>query len=477
MLTVVRAVCQFFSPTPYAACLWQVGVDVEAFARQHGPSSTYISWSHSATILASLGLPTGSFDVDRLKRTVHTGVGAQSSGSGPILIESDEETDNHAAGNQSTDSAMGSSRKRCLSQDTVPQHSGDALESGSTSRQGQDFTGTASAVLSKILRQSYFVGSESQSLDSTHNSKEPQGSEENAVGLEAVDATPSSSAQPSRMKKKRSNDLDSDLAALHNNSEAVSEMRRTMSPDHLVQLLRSASVVIAQKSEREKELVNMNKALKKTCNQLSQKTGQLQDLMKTKTVGLALRKVQKIQQDKMDLSALELKTTGKSGKRLSAESVLALGTRRNFSNIAACDFGSTVLFPVSHQTVTRCEVRAASAIKASFQCWVQEKYDICKSVAVENDPNTFTIMGILIRADATNTNIWRRQKLHVCEAAVGFLDDSDNPLEMRRCLQLGYVFLLEKDSKNQQASIQVSLKAFPTSHDVMCCFLQIILIE
>lgn len=36
-------------------------------------------------------------------------------------------------------------------------------------------------------------------------------------------------------------------------------------------------------------------------------------------------------------------------------------------------------------------------------------------------------MGVSVRADATNSSIWRRQKLHVTEVAVGYTDSDADP--------------------------------------------------
>ena len=435
---------------------WQVGVDVELFAKQHGPSSTYICWDHCKAILISLNLPTVSFEQSKLSK--HQGQSNGQISVGTILIDSDDDAQqNLSVGRQPStscegdmDSAAGSSRKRCLSQGSDHQRPAlDLPAAGLISvptaasqfmgkpALGGAATATASSVLSKILRQSSQSSFRSTDSKGHETHEQSQSQDLDSEGVVAVGAQASQSSQPSRSGRKRSTDMVSDLAALHTNLDAIAEMQRTMSPEQLVQLLRSASAVIAEKTEKERHLQSVNKSLKKHCNQLAKDTSRLKDLMKTNTVSLALRKVQRIQQSQLDMSALELKTRGKSGKRLCANSVLALGIRRNFSNIAACDFGETVLFPVSHQTVTRCETRTCSAIKSQFQVWVQDHYELCKTIAKDGSEDSFSVMGVLIRADATNSNIWRRQKLHVCEATVGFLDNSNTELVTRRCLNLG----------------------------------------
>ena len=52
--------------------------------------------------------------------------------------------------------------------------------------------------------------------------------------------------------------------------------------------------------------------------------------------------------------------------------------RKNFSNIACGDFGSTVLDDISAQTVSRCEVQVATALQASAHCFFQQLlYEFC----------------------------------------------------------------------------------------------------
>ena len=221
-----------------------------------------------------------------------------------------------------------------------------------------------------------------------------------------------------------------------------------MSQVELVQLVRSASAVLGHRTEKVEQLHAANKQLKRQNSQLERDLTTLRDITKTKTNNMAFKRIKMLESQP---SSLELRTRGKTCKRLTAESVLAVGLRRNFSNIAASDFGATVLFALSHQTVTRCEVRAASSLKAEFAAFVLEKLHMCHLLCQANheDPggcgDSFTVFSLAIRSDATNSNIWRRQKLHLCEATVGFscnMDDvctglCSSPLERKRLLFLG----------------------------------------
>lgn len=223
-----------------------------------------------------------------------------------------------------------------------------------------------------------------------------------------------------------------------------------MSQAELVQLVRSASAVLGHRTEKVDQLHAANKQLKRQNSQLERDLTILRDITNTRTNTMAFKRIKKLESQP---SSLELKTRGKTCKRLTAESVLAVGLRRNFSNIAASDFGATILFALSHQTVTRCEVRAASSLKAEFAAFVLEKLHLCHLLCQANHDNpeacgdSFTVFSLAIRSDATNSNIWRRQKLHLCEATVGFscnIDDvctgtglCSSPLERKRLLLLG----------------------------------------
>ena len=237
------------------------------------------------------------------------------------------------------------------------------------------------------------------------------------------------------------------LLQYHTSPDILEEL----SKEDLMQILRSASAVLCQRTDRVQALQAANKKLKRQATQYERDLDTVKEITGATSNSQALKKLKIWSLNKK--STLELETRGKTNARLTAQSVLAVGLRRNFSNIAACDFGSTVLFPLSHQTVTRCEVRACSSLKAAFTAFVLEKFHMCtvlNEACKERAGTTgsHTLMTVAIRSDATNTNIWRRQKLHLCECTVGYscyIDDdmhlatglTSMSLQQRRLLTLG----------------------------------------
>ena len=169
-------------------------------------------------------------------------------------------------------------------------------------------------------------------------------------------------------------------------------------------------------------------------------------------------------------SSLELSTSGKSGKRLNIRSILALGLRRNFANIAASDFGLVVLRDMSASTVTRSELRTAAALVMDMRAFcnscVEDLRAMCSAptptpMLPENEPDQTTIARephtsvsssplpwklfvTSLRSDGTNSSIWRREKLHVLDATVGIVNRALQPrdvvqddlswLSTKRCL-------------------------------------------
>ena len=155
-------------------------------------------------------------------------------------------------------------------------------------------------------------------------------------------------------------------------------------------------------------------------------------------------------------STLELTMT-KSGKRLTASATLSLGLRRNLSHIAAGDFGALLLRDISAATVLRAEVKTGAAIAASMKHTVQDMLAVAPSsvgasgVSLDDDlsdvsfsHDAWNLLFISLRADATNSSIWRREKLHVTEVELGlaassvqtFPGHADQFMKTRRCLRL-----------------------------------------
>ena len=132
-----------------------------------------------------------------------------------------------------------------------------------------------------------------------------------------------------------------------------------------------------------------------------------------------------------------IKADGRGG-RLSLSSVFSIGLRRNMTSIASADFSALSLTDVSFQTVLRCELRTAAAIHESFRLFVSNALD---SLMVNKD--SWGLCAVGVRADATNSSVWRRSKLHVVEATFTHLTPTGQ-LESRLCvspdcIQLGRV--------------------------------------
>ena len=154
-------------------------------------------------------------------------------------------------------------------------------------------------------------------------------------------------------------------------------------------------------------------------------------------------------------------STKPSGKRLTAQATLALGIRRNIAHVAAADFGALLMQDISGSTVLRAEVRTGAALVASMRDHVSTAMSLLREssefdaggIDVGADgvnlkdiayvAGRWHLLFISVRADATNSSIWRREKLHVTEAEIGvvkpsvkdFPTSSDEFLKVRRCLQ------------------------------------------
>ncbi|CAE7487703.1 unnamed protein product [Symbiodinium natans] len=181
-------------------------------------------------------------------------------------------------------------------------------------------------------------------------------------------------------------------------------------------------------------------------------------------------------------STLVLHTKPGSGKRLTAQASLALGIRKNLAHVAAADFGALLLQDISASTVLRAEVRTGAALAASMRDHVGNlmsalrvtdencvQPDVVDAVDVSDIAyceSAWNLLFICVRADATNSSIWRREKLHVTEAHLGlvnksvksFPDSPDKFMSTRRCLQgPEFVGLREDSSLSSSRSIIVYL--------------------
>ena len=209
---------------------------------------------------------------------------------------------------------------------------------------------------------------------------------------------------------------------------------RKMTPARTIVVAAQASKALAKTSERVTILQRQKRQLSR------------QLVAQTKQADKKLKAAAQPQ------STLELVMTS-SGKRLTASAMLALGIRRNLSHVAAGDFGALLLRDISSSTVLRAEVKAGASVAASMS-----DYANTALAALRTSPESGTsaidlsdlsfqqeswhLLIISVRADATNSSIWRREKLHVTEAEMGlvsrsvqgFPSDTDKFLETRRCL-------------------------------------------
>lgn len=162
-----------------------------------------------------------------------------------------------------------------------------------------------------------------------------------------------------------------------------------------------------------------------------------------------------------DVSTLELTTSGKSGKRLTKAGTIALGLRRNLSNIAAGDFGAVVLRDISANTVIRSEIKCAAAILTDMSLFTHnvsvshlEQFlasGIPRELVSRATEPPWALMFVCIRSDATNSSIWRREKLNLLEAEVAIVNtpfpnldnykaDDTSWLSRKRCLSLDFPY-------------------------------------
>ena len=82
------------------------------------------------------------------------------------------------------------------------------------------------------------------------------------------------------------------------------------------------------------------------------------------------------------------------------------------------------MFDVSGQTVIRCEQRTAAGLLFCMRSHVSQGLDVALQCAAAKSDD-WSLMAIGHRADATNSSVWRRSKLHVLEASVMFVSDFD----------------------------------------------------
>ena len=203
--------------------------------------------------------------------------------------------------------------------------------------------------------------------------------------------------------------------------------------DYLTMTHARAAVVGAQASA----------ALKQVSNRLVAANKQKRSAVRTAAVqrSRSSKKLEDVQRAKETQSALVL-STKPSGKRLTAKATLALGIRRNIAHVAAADFGALLMQDISGSTVLRAEVRTGAALVASMRDHVSTAMSLLRESResdagiddvgadganlsdIAYNADRWHLLFISVRADATNSSIWRREKLHVTEAEIGLVKSS-----------------------------------------------------
>ena len=140
---------------------------------------------------------------------------------------------------------------------------------------------------------------------------------------------------------------------------------------------------------------------------------------------VALLKEKYEKENVFKLQKLGKKREGKGG-RWSLQSKFSMGIRTCLSTIAAADFSVMSMVDLSKQTVLRAQCVSGAAVISVFRSFCAEGLALClkeNEPAGEADVARFQVFGVGFRSDGTNTNIWHRKKLHVCEADVMYLTD------------------------------------------------------
>ena len=148
---------------------------------------------------------------------------------------------------------------------------------------------------------------------------------------------------------------------------------------------------------------------------LAEAQGELAAERAKKLHGLMISKTSDIYQKRKSETA-GLKMLGK-WEWLTPQGSLALGIRKNFSNIGTADLGLTLCEDISRWTVARMELRVSACMVADswnfFRNW---KQNACDDVSKSLQPVTI----ISFRQDGTNSGIWNKSKLIALELEAAY---------------------------------------------------------
>jgi hypothetical protein len=96
---------------------------------------------------------------------------------------------------------------------------------------------------------------------------------------------------------------------------------------------------------------------------------------------------------------------------LTKRSGIAIALRRNMTNVAAKDIGSCMLEDISHQTVVRYELLAASSLIACARLFHKHLDHELELRRLDNDAD-ICVASFSWSCDATNSSVWQQSKLH-----------------------------------------------------------------
>ena len=223
-------------------------------------------------------------------------------------------------------------------------------------------------------------------------------------------------------------------------SDVRAEMQRLeqLPAPVLARQLMQSKTNVSRKSVRVNQLERKVRNLQKQLATSKSREMKMQDALK-----LAVE-----EKNAFELQKLGKQREGRAG-RWSLQSRFSMGLRCCLSTIAASDFSMISMVDVSRQTVLRAECITGASIISLMQSFCREGLSLALECGAEQ-ADKFSLFGVGYRSDATNTNIWHRKKLHVCEATVMFLNDPQRLLEgdflgamsQRSCVFLGWLIRL-----------------------------------
>lgn len=312
------------------------------------------------------------------------------------------------------------------------------------------------------------------------------------VGHPSSDTSVTLASQSQRQQTPQNSQSQSQSTA-DEQQHQVAHLRTVRTPKQLSKLLNANKQLVAARKRQLMEMPQVD--LAKLCFQqtVALKRQQVSNTKQNNQIRCLKRKISKLEKDvqkqangNIDNSdaTFQVCKRGKQrsgrGGRFTVSSWFSIGIRKGLTQIAASDFGLATMCDVSGQTVMRSEARTGAGIIYLFQLFVAEALDysascgrttadqtqtqtffvdadavasgsetisvVCEIPAlVESTSLEFSIVAVGFRNDATNTNIWRRQKLNVTEASVVWIKDFDKltafdwhgARDIRHCTHLG----------------------------------------